>query len=269
MDQFKPTDAHIEMITQYGIRSIGALLFLFVTFIVAGWVSRTVLKKLERSNFDLTLSRFLAKFIRWTILLLAVLTCLSIFGIETTSFAAVIGAASLAVGLGFQGTLANFSSGVMLLVFRPFKVGDMVTTAGQTGKIYETGLFSTTMDTTDNRRFIVPNSSVFGSTIENISYHDTRRVDITIGVDYGADIDNVRKFLTDAIHDVPELLQEPEPAILLSELGPSSVDWTLRLWCNKDDYGTLKEATLVAVKKKLDAEGVGIPYPQMDVHLDK
>jgi small conductance mechanosensitive channel len=269
MGEFEITDAQIDMIVQLGTKGIGALLFLITAFIIAGWISRAVLRSLERAKFDLTLSRFLAKFVRWSILLMTVLACLGIFGIPTTSFAAVIGAAGLAIGLAFQGTLANFSSGVMILVFRPFKVGDVVTAAGQTGKVYETGLFSTTMDTPDNRRFIIPNSSVFGSTIENVSYHDTRRVDVTVGVDYTADLDRVRKVFAEAIAGLPGLLTDPEPAIVLSELGASSVDWTVKIWCNKDDFWDLKEAALESIKKKLDAEGIGIPYPQMDVHLDK
>ena len=180
-----------------------------------------------------------------------------------------MGAAGLAVGLAFQGTLANFSSGVMLLVFRPFKVGDVVNAAGVTGKVYETGMFSTTLDTPDNRRIILPNGTVFGSTIENVTHHDTRRVDVTIGVDYAADLDDTRQVLTNSISNIPDTLNEPESQIVLSELGASSVDWTIRIWSNTEDYWGVRETVLESVKKSLDAAGIGIPYPQLDVHLDK
>jgi small conductance mechanosensitive channel len=263
------TDAQIRMVIEFGGKAIGVLVLLLAAWMISTWVSRMVSRNLERARVDLTLSRFLSKTARWLILVLSLLTCLSLFGIQTTSFAAVIGAAGLAVGLAFQGTLANFSSGVMLLIFRPFKVGDVITVGGETGKVYETAIFSTTLDTADNRRIILPNGNIFGTTIENITYHDTRRVDVSVGVDYTADIDRVREVLTEVAAGVPGRLDDPPAQIILSDLGASSVDWTVRIWSATDDYWAVREEALESIKKRLDIAGIGIPYPQMDVHLDK
>jgi small conductance mechanosensitive channel len=185
-----------------------------------------------------------------------------------TGFAAVIGASALAVGLAFQGSLSNFAAGVMLLVFRPFKVGDVVNVAGQTGKIDEIGLFTTTMDTADNRRLILPNGSVFGAVIENISYHDTRRLDVAVGSEYPADLDRTREVLLRAARSLPTVLADPEPAAVLLELGDSSINWSVRVWVNAADYWPTRDALTRAVKLALDEAGIGIPFPQMDVHLD-
>jgi small conductance mechanosensitive channel len=256
-------------ILEYGASAIGALILLLVAWIVAGVVSRLVRKGLSKAEFDETLTRFFAKLSRWLVLLTAVIGCLGIFGVETTSFAAVIGAAGLAVGLAFQGTLSNLASGVMLLAFRPFKVGDVVMIAGQTGKVDEIGVFTTTLDTFDNRRFIIPNSSIFGSTIENITHHPVRRADVDVGVGYDADIDRTREILERTAADVEGVVAEPAPAVLLLELGASSVNWSVRVWAKKEDFGAVKQATMRAVKMALDEAGIDIPFPQMHVHLDR
>lgn len=256
------------LIMQYATRAVGVVVLLFVAWIVSGWVGRIIRRSCDRAKIDLTLGKFFAKMASWAILILAVLACLGVFGVNTTSFAAVLAAAGLAVGLALQGSLSNFASGVMLLIFRPFKVGDVVTVNGVTGKVDEIELFTTTLDTPDNRRMILPNSAVFGTTIENITYHDTRRVDVAVGVDYSADIDKSRSVLADAAAAVPDRLEDPAPQIVLTGLGASSVDWTVRIWCRTSDYWAVKEAATREVKMALDQVGIGIPYPQMDVHLD-
>jgi len=256
-------------ILECGASAVGALILLLVAWIVAGIANRLVRRSLAKAKFDETLTRFFAKFAWWLVLLTAVIGCLGIFGVETTSFAAVIGAAGLAIGLAFQGTLSNFASGVMLLAFRPFKVGDAVTVAGQTGKVDEIGVFTTTVDTFDNRRFIIPNSAVFGSTIENMTHHPVRRADVDVGVGYDADIDKTREVLERTATCVEGVLGEPAPAVLLLELGASSVNWSVRVWTNKDDFGAVKQATIRAVKMGLDEAGIDISFPQMDVHLDR
>ncbi len=258
-----------ELAFKHGVDIVKVLVLLLVAWIVAGWTRRIVQRSLERINFDVTLTRFLASTSRWLVLLLAVLACLGVFGVETTSFAAVIGAAGIAIGLAFQGTLSNFAAGVMLLIFRPFKVGDSVTTAGQTGKINSIELFTTSLDTFDNRRFIIPNSSIFGAVIENISHHTKRRADVDVGVDYAADIDRTRDVLTQAAANVPGGLDDPAPVVVLLGLGASSVDWSVRVWANASEFLDVKQATVRAVKLALDEAGIGIPYPQMDVHLDQ
>jgi small conductance mechanosensitive channel len=201
----------LSVLVDYGSRLVGVLVLLSIAWIVAGWIRRVVRQSLERAKFGATLTVFFSSMSRWLVLLLAVLASLGVFGVETTSFAAIIGAAGLAVGLAFQGVLSNFASGVMLLVFRPFKAGDAVTTAGQTGKIGAIELFTTTLDTFDNRRFVIPNSSIFGSVIENISHHPTRRADVSVGVDYSADIDRTRQILSGAISQLEGVLQDPAP----------------------------------------------------------
>jgi small conductance mechanosensitive channel len=251
----------------YAVSAVGALVLLLVAWIAAGIASRLVRRSLNKAAFDATLTRFFTKFARWLVLLTAVIGCLGIFGVETTSFAAVIGAAGLAMGLAFQGTLSNFAAGVMLLAFRPFKVGDVVCVAGQTGKVDEIGVFTTIVDTFDNRRFIIPNSSVFGSTIENITHHPVRRADVDVGVSYDADLDKTRAVLEKAAGGVQDVLEDPAPAILLMGLGDSSIDWSVRVWAKSEDFGAVKQRTIQAVKAALDEAGIEIPFPHMEVRL--
>ena len=262
-------ESFTELLVTYGGRVAVALVVLIVGWIFAGWVGGVASKALARAKVDETLSKFLSKLARWSILLLVILSCLGVFGVETTSFAAVIGSAGIAVGLAFQGTLSNFAAGIMLLMFRPFQVGDVITVAGQTGKVNEIELFTTTLDTFDNRRFIIPNGQVFGATIENITYHAQRRADVDVGVAYSADIDRTREVLTQAARTVPDVLEEPEPAVVLLGLGDSSVNWSVRVWAKADLFGDVKQATIRAVKVALDEAGIDIPFPQMDVHLTK
>lgn len=256
------------LIIEYATRVVGVLVLLLVAWVVAGWMGGLVRRSCERARIDLTLSKFFAKMVRWLILIMALLACLNLFGVNTTSFAAVLAAAGFAVGMALQGSLSNFSAGVMLLIFRPFKVGDVVSVAGQTGKVNEIALFTTTLDTPDNRRLILPNGSVFGSTIENITFHDTRRVAVDVGVDYTADIDRTRTVLQEAIAGVEGRLDDPASQVVLTGLGASSVDWQVRIWCNAADFWGVKEAATRAVKIALDQAGIGIPFPQMDVHVD-
>ena len=252
----------------YGFRAILVIGLLILAWMVSGWISQGVRGGLSRVKFDETLTKFVARLVRWLILLLAVLMCLSYFGVETTSFAAVIGAAGLALGLAFQGTLSNFAAGAMLLVFRPFKVGDVVNTAGYVGKVNEIAIFTAEIDTFDGRRIIIPNSMIFGSVIENITYHPRRRADVDVGVAYSAEIDETRRVLEKAVKSVDLLLDDPEPAVVLLGLGGSSVDWSVRGWAMGDNFLDAKQALTRAVKHELDQAGIEIPFPQMDVHLD-
>lgn len=251
----------------YGLRVVLVLIILVVAWTLAGWAGSIVNSSLRKLKFDTTLTKFLSRLARWLVLLLAGLACLSYFGVETTSFAAVIGAAGLAVGLAFQGTLSNFAAGAMLLLFRPFKVGDAVNVAGQVGIVDEISVFTTTLDTFDNRRIIIPNGEVFGTTIENITYHNLRRVDGDVGVGYGADIDQTRAVLEQVAAAVPGVVADKDPAVVLLGLGASSVDWSVRVWAPTSDYLAVKQALLREIKVRLDAAGMEIPFPQMDVHV--
>ena len=256
-----------ELGVTYGGQIITALVVLVLGWTFAGWIGALCRKGLVRAGVDETLARFLSKLSRWGVLLLVVLGCLSIFGVETTSFAAVIGSAGIAIGLAFQGTLSNFASGIMLLMFRPFDVGDVIAVAGQVGKVNEISLFTTEVDTFDNRRIIIPNAQVFGSTIENITHHSQRRADVAVGVSYSADIDRTRDVLNEAARAVPGVLQEPEPAVILLDLGDSAVNWSVRVWAPAEEFGAVKQAATRAVKIALDEAAIEIPFPQMDVNL--
>ena len=269
MNWEKTLQAVTPELVAFAARAAWVLVLLFIAWLVAGWLQRVVIRATHRARLDATLAKFLARFVRWLVLLLAVLACLGVFGVETTSFAAVIGSVGLAVGLAFQGTLSNFAAGVMLLVFRPFKVGDLINAAGELGTVDEIELFTTTLDTPDNRRFIIPNSKIFGATIENVSYHSRRRADIAVGVAYDADIDRTREVLLAAVETVPDVLSDPAPAVVLLDLGASSVDWSVRVWAPAAKFGDVKQATIRAVKRALDDDAIGIPFPQMDVHFDQ
>lgn len=252
---------------QGGMRVALAMIVLFLALTIAGWVSATVRASLNRLKFDATLSKFLSKLAWWGVVAVAAICCMSYIGVETTSFAALLGAAGFAVGLAFQGTLSNFAAGAMLLIFRPFKVGDVVNVGDQLGTVDEIELFTTTLDTFDNRRIILPNNAVFGSTIENITHHPIRRVDVAVGAAYDADIDVTRAALETAAAETPGALQTPEPAIVLMELGASSVDWSVRVWAPTSDYLAVKQSLIRSVKQQMDRAKIGIPFPQMDVHI--
>ncbi len=241
---------------------------LLIVWITGGWAKRATSRGLARARFDATLSKFFSSLIRWAVLLMGVLAAMSIFGISTTSFAGALAGVGVGVAMAFSGTLGSFSAGVMLLVFRPFKVGDFVSVAGETGTVDEIGIFTTTLNTPDNRRIILPNSNVFGNTIENMTHHPIRRADVSVGADYSASIDRTREALEAAAREVPGRLRDRDPQVVLVELGASSVDWQVRVWAEKANFAAVKEATIRAVKLALDEARIGIPFPQMDVHVD-
>ena len=260
---------YIAPLIEYGHKVLGVLLALFVAWIIANWAERAVRAGLEKRSFDATLSRFFAKLARYLILIGAVLGCLGVFGIQTASFAAVLAAAGFAVGMAFQGTLGNFAAGIMLLAFRPFKVGDFVEVNGETGTCEHIDLFTCEFRTLDNKKLIIPNGAVFGSTITNYTGYDTRRVDIDVGADYSANLDETRAVLEKAAANVPGMIQDPAPQVVLKALGGSSIDWQVRVWCKTADYWDVWQATTRACKVSLDEAGIGIPFPQQDVHFDE
>jgi len=255
-----------EWLQNTGARYVGIVVFLIFAWGASFWLKRIVVRALTPTRVDATLTKFFASASRWVVLVFAILTCLNLVGIETTSYAAVIAAGGVAVGLAFQGTLNNFACGLMLLVLRPFKVGDTVRIAGELGSVDEVALFSTRIDTFDKRRIVIPNSAVFGTKIENLSYHPQRRVEVAVGVDYDADIDRTREVLESAAAAIPEALDDPPAQVLLLALGDSAVDWEVRVWAKSQDMGAVKQATIRAVKQALDQAGIGIPYPQLQIH---
>ena len=258
----------LPTLAAYAVRLAGAVAVLFMASIAAGWASRATARGCGHAQLDLTLSRFTARLVRWLIILMAALACLGLFGVNITTFAALIGAAGLAVGLAFQGTLSNFAAGIMLLVFRPFVVGDFVRVAGCSGTVDELGLFMTSMNTTDFRRLIIPNSEIFGTIIENVGANPWRRVDVDVGVAYTADIDATRKVLETAAASVTLRLEGRDVQVVLGELGDSAIQWQARVWVDTANYLDARQELTRAIKVELDRVGIGIPFPQMDVHVD-
>lgn len=258
----------VSTLVPIALNIVGALVLLALTFVVAGWAGRAARRAVDRSKLDPTLAQFFSSLARYAVLVTGGLMVLSVFGVSVASFAAILAAMGFAVGLALQGTLSHFAAGVMLLLFRPFRVGDVVNAAGVTGKVIEIGLFSTVLDTPDNRRLIVPNGSISGSTIENVTHHATRRVDLAVGTAYEADLDETRAVLEQVANSVAGGLPAPAAQVYLTDLGDSSVNWALRVWADTADYWAVRERLAVNAKKALDARGISIPYPQMDVHLN-
>lgn len=256
-----------ELVSTWGLRVVGAIGLLIIGRIVAGLVLRGVRRMLERSKIDRTLVPFVSKLAYYAVLAFVVIATLGIFGIPTASFVAVLGAAGLAVGLALQGTLSNFAAGVMLLLFRPFKVGDLVEVSGALGTVAEIGIFTTSMNSLDNRRIVVPNSQVFGSTLVNYNGNDTRRVDLVMGIAYSDDIGVAIQTIEKIVAAHPKVLREPETQVAVSGLGDSSVDLVVRPWCRPADYWTVYFDLTRQMKEGLEDAGCSIPFPQRDVHL--
>lgn len=256
-----------NLIATWGLRVIGALAVLIVGRIIAGAFRNTTRRLLERSKVDATLVPFLASLVYYLVMAFVVIAVLGLFGIPTASLIAVMGAAGLAVGLALQGTLSSFGAGVMLLVFRPFRVGDFVEVAGAAGAVREIAIFTTTLNTPDNVRITIPNSAIFGDTIKNYTANDTRRNDLVIGISYGDDIAKAIQTITSVLQADERVLEDPAPVIAVNELGDSSVNLVVRPWCRKADYWTLRWDLTRAIKEKLEEAGCSIPFPQRDVHL--
>lgn len=255
-----------SVFTNYLVPAAMALLALICGYMIASFVGRLV-GSVVAENVDLTLGRFVGRMVTNALLLLIGLGVLSYFGIETSSFAAILAAAGFAVGMALQGTLSNFAAGVMLLVFRPFKIQDFVVVGDSSGYVDEIDLFTTRINTVDNRHLIVPNSQIFNATIENYTRNDVRRVDVSVGVAYNADLRQTRQVLTDAINMIPGAVREPAPQVYLNDLGDSSVNWQLRVWCRPVSFWDVRERVTGAAKDALDANGINIPYPQLDLHV--
>jgi len=239
---------------------------LLVAFFLSQWGANIIRKAFNKAKVDKTLSIFISKVFKWGILAISSLFVLEELGIETSSISVLLGSVGLAVGLAFQGTLGNIAAGLMLLIFRPYKVGDTISTSGSFGKVTEIDLFVTYIDTFDNRRIIIPNGQVFGKVIENVTFHPTRRVEVKVGVNYEADLNQTRSVLEEAIKDTKLALQEPKPAVILGDLQDSSVGWIVRIWVPTGDFTGAKQELTYQIKTKLDSASIDIPYPQLYVH---
>ncbi len=272
MDQFNEliTSGRLtELLLPWGIKiGLAALIFLAGRWI-AKMAANSVDKIMKKAGVDATLTHFLHNVIYAALLIAVIIAAVDQLGIKTTSFLAILGAAGLAVGLALQSSLSNFSSGIMLILFHPFKVGDFVEAGGTTGTVEQINVFNTVMRTGDNREIIVPNSQIFGGTITNFSAKATRRIDLVIGIGYDDNIGKAKQIIEDILSADQRILKEPAPVILVVELGASSVDLAVRPWVRKEDYGSTRGDLLENIKTGLEDGGCSLPYPQQDVHLYK
>lgn len=251
----------------YGPKLLGTALTAVIGWIVVKLIVSLVNRGLDRSKLDPILTKFLGNLIRMALMTILALVVLGTLGVETTSFIAILGAATFAIGFALQGSLASFAAGVMIMIFRPFKVGDFVEAGGASGTVVEVGVFATTIKTGDNKKIICSNSAITGGNITNYSAYETRRVDMVFGIGYDDDIDKAKAILVEQFATDERVLKDPETLVVLSELADSSVNFTCRPWVKSGDYWGVFFDTHEAVKKKFDAAGISIPYPQQDVHM--
>ena len=259
-----------SMITSYAPQVIGAILTLIIGFWVIARITSVIKRAMEKRGFDPTIRPFLASLIDVGLKILLLLSVASMFGIETTSFVALFGALAFAVGMALQGSLGHFASGVLILIFKPYKVGDLVDVGGgNVGHVKEIQVFNTVLVTLDNKHIIVPNGVVTSNVITNISGQGIIGVELLFGIGYGDDIDKAREIILRVGKECPYILDDPAQAVFVAELGDSSVNLATRPFCNSDKYWDTLFYMQEHVKKAFDAEGVSIPFPQMDVHMDK
>jgi len=258
-----------DLIITYIMNIVFAIVTLILGLMVARFIARTLHKILTKRKLDSTIVDFISHMVRYVIVAFVVIAALGRIGVETTSFVAMIAAAGLAVGLALQGSLSNFASGVLIIALRPFKAGEYIEAAGTAGTVESVQIFSTTLTTPDNKFVVVPNSAILGGNIINYSRKPTRRIDLIIGVSYNADLAKTKAVLETVIKANTGILQSPEPLIAVAELADSSVNLVVRPWVNGPDYWRVRFELMEAIKNSLDDAGIEIPFPQMDVHMDK
>ncbi|MGB3725368.1 MAG: mechanosensitive ion channel domain-containing protein [Glaciecola sp.] len=258
-----------EFIIPFAINIAMAIVIYIIGKIVVNILVNVFGKLMAKSKYDNMLIEFLKSIVRAILMLFVIIASLDQLGVDTTSLAAILAAAGLAIGLSLQGSLSNFAAGVMLLVFRPFKAGDFVDAGGAMGSVNSIGIFTTLMTTPDNKEVIVPNGAIYGGNITNFSAKDTRRVDMVFGIGYDDDLKKAKSILEEMVKADPRILPEPAPQVAVSELGDSSVNFVVRPWAKSGDFWGVKFDFTEAVKLRFDQEGISIPYPQMDVHVHK
>ena len=260
-------DNIVEIIASYAFSLLMALLI----FIIGKWAVNKIVKLFGKvlrkvKGMDETLIKFLENIVYYALMIVVLLTALGKLGVETTSFLAILGAAGLAIGLALKDSLGNFASGVMIILFKPFKVGDVVSAAGVTGTVNEVGIFNSVFITPDNQKIIVPNGAITSGSITNINANDTRRVDLVVGIGYEDDIKKAKEVLNTIVTSNEKILLDKGITIAVSELADSSVNFVVRAWVNTPDYWDVKFALTENIKLTFDKEGISIPYPQQDVH---
>jgi len=265
MDEFLNTLR--DIFTRFGLKIVAAVVILIIGRWVAGLLRRVVQKMLTKRSLDATLVSFVGNLVFIGLMVFVILAGLGQFGIQTTSFIAVVGAAGLAIGLALQGALANFAAGVLMLIFRPFKEGNFIDAGGAAGVVEDITIFTTQLRTPDNKTVIVPNAKVTGDNITNYSAKDRRRVDLVIGVSYSDDMQKVKTTLEKVLASDERILEDPAPTIGVLELADSSVNFAVRPWCKTADYWPVYFDITEAIKRRFDEAGISIPFPQQDVHM--
>ncbi|MBE4574411.1 mechanosensitive ion channel protein [Vibrio navarrensis] len=258
-----------DLFIQYGVNIISAIIILFIGNMIVKAVANSVAKVLESKQMDKAVVQFIHGLVRYLLFVIVLIAALGRLGVQTASVVAVIGAAGLAIGLALQGSLSNFAAGVLIVAFRPFKSGDYVEVGGVAGSVEAIQIFQTVLKTPDNKMVVVPNSSVIGGPITNYSRHETRRVDMVIGVSYKSDLKKTKQVLRETLEKDPRILKNPDITIGVHTLADSSVNFVVRPWVKRSDYWPVYFDNMQAIKEALDANGIEIPFPQMDVHLNK
>ena len=251
----------------FGINLVTAIVIFFVGKWVVNLIVSGLMKGMKKGELDVTLRRFMGNLARMLLMLFVIIAAINQLGVQTASLIALLGAAGLAVGLALQGSLSNFAAGVLIVLFRPYKVGDWIEGGGISGAVEEVQILTTVLKTGDNKRVIVPNSQIMGTTITNYSANETRRVDLVVGVSYGDDIDKVRKELQDLVSADDRILDDPAVTIAVSELADSSVNFVVRPWVKTTDYWGVYFDLTEAIKKRFDEVGISIPFPQQEVYV--
>ena len=267
------TGKYLDMATQfaseYGLKIVGALVIFIVGKWVAKWVQGLIVKLMNKNKIDATLVTFTESIVYIVLMIVVILAALNSLGVNTTSFAAILAAAGLAIGLALQGTLGNIGSGILLISFRPFSVGDVISVSGETGKVAAISMFATILHTPDNKVIIIPNAAITSGNITNFTANETRRLDLTFGIGYGDDLKLAKSVLEDIIRSDARVLADPAPFVGVKELGDSSVNFAFRPWVKSEDYWDVHFDMMEKVKLTFDEKGISIPYPQMDIHLNK
>jgi small conductance mechanosensitive channel len=267
MDFNTVLESIVPLLSTYGLKVVGAIIILILGRIGAGFARRVVKRLLTRANIYAGIVSFASTIAYILVLVVAVLASLSKFGVETTSFVAVLGAAGFAVGFALQGSLSNFAAGILILVLRPYRVDDVIDAAGVVGKVADIQLFNTVINTPDNIRILVPNAKIHGDVIKNITANPTRRLDLVVGIGYGSSMKKAEELLRKMLSEDERVLPEPAPTIAVGELADSSVNFYVRPWVKKEDYWNLKFDLLEKIKDAFDANDVEIPFPQRSVHM--
>ncbi|QEW06954.1 small-conductance mechanosensitive channel MscS [Nitrincola iocasae] len=256
-----------ELIISYAVNLTAALLIILIGSMVIKFATNSLNRVLKKRKVDPTIANFVTSLIKYGLLAFVIIAALGRVGVQTASFVAIVGAAGLAVGLALQGSLSNFAAGVLLIGFRPFKAGDYIEAAGTGGTVESVQIFTTIMKTPDNRVIVVPNSNILSGNIVNYSQEPQRRIDLVIGISYTADLLKTKQVLQKIVDADERILKDPACNISVNELGASSVDLIVRPWVNSADYWAVRWDLLEKIKNELDNHGIGIPYPQMDIHL--